>query len=70
MGERLTLEEHHTRAMLMGMKYNKWGGYYFGFGARDSGQLFIRLDALTLEPIGIDEANERQKLGQGRYQHD
>jgi hypothetical protein len=67
----MTKEEHIARAMLLGMKYNQWGGYYVALSEiRRGGTVFARLDAMTLEPIGIEEANERQKSQKVYYPHD
>ena len=62
----MTDEEHHARAMLMGMRYNKMAGYYFSLKGE---RVFQRLDAGTLEPIGIDEANTRMKAAYARDNH-
>lgn len=49
-GGQLTDEEHHARAMLLGMRYHHGNGepFYFNEGALDV-RLF--LDANTLKPI-------------------
>jgi len=67
----MTKEEHIARAMLLGMRYNQWGGYYVALlKLHKPGTAFKRIDAITLEPIDIEEANERQKSQKVYYPHD
>lgn len=54
----MTEEEHHARAMLMGMKYIPQYGYYRKLDVLQ--QRFTRVDALTLEPVSREETIERQ----------
>lgn len=58
MSKKLTHEEHHARAMLMGMKFLPWSNAYI----RDSTETFPITpwhDADTLEPLDLDEVSRR-----------
>lgn len=72
----MTLEEHQTRAMLLGAMYMPLRGWY-SFIKHEDGRFkerpLKRLDALTLEPISTEEHASRVKLSeQGKtwYPHD
>lgn len=58
----MTDEEHHARAMLMGMRYNRKARYYYKVVRKsDQPDISDRLDADTLEPVTLLEAIERMK---------
>lgn len=54
----MTDEEHHARAMLMGMVYNKDLCWYRKINENG---MPVRLDAVTLEVIDWQEAQHRLK---------
>jgi len=58
----MTEEEHITRAMLLGMGFNKKYSYYFDLKRRDSwtGKTYYRVDANTLDEIDVEETRRRQ----------
>lgn len=63
---KLTHEEHHARAMLMGMRYHHGNGFPFYYKMeRDGPAVDSMLDANTLEPI-IDPDNKDDRHV-GRY---
>ena len=67
----LTDEEHKARAMLLGCDlYKKKGGYYTRWSTGPMG-VSERFDALSLEPISIEEARRRNaqadKTGKNHY---
>lgn len=53
MTEKLTHEEHHARAMLMGMRYHHGNGapFYYAHGTDGAMDIMSMIDANTLEPI-------------------
>lgn len=54
-GDKLTEDEHHTRAMLMGMVYNPRKNFYYDRGDKN----FQVIDAHTLQPIRGSEIIRR-----------
>lgn len=63
----MTKEEHIARAVLLGCRYNYRCGYYFGPNG-------IRFDAMTVEPLNLEDAANRirasEKTARPWYPHD